>query len=107
MTHEDKELLQDLITKTTAKKLKWEEDFGDDTFVVTVGDRYAVRVWREKSNLVRHVILSRIDGTELFHFMEKPSDPLSEVFHLFEAAKQNALGLDEARQDLKSLIKNL
>jgi len=106
MEKADVDLLNQILALTRSEKVKWKEDIEDNSFSVTLKDRYAVQTW-QNSHFDVFVKITRSDGVELFSFTEPIDEPRSEIFSVFSAAKESALGIEKAREDIRKLLTEL
>jgi hypothetical protein len=98
------ELKRKLISRTISGDLKWTPDAQVDSFSAVLTSQYLVRIrWPESDTEAVFMIVDS-NGQIIVSETEGLAEPSKNIMSLWHAAKDSALGVNEALDDiLKSL----
>lgn len=95
-----------LLAKTNTRALAWKENAEEDSYSATLGRKFAIRVtWAHGDGI--DLLVSNPEDVELFRFREDEDAPPGEIFDIYKAAKNSALGLTEAMDEMLSELDRL
>ena len=100
-------LLNTLITKTLAGKLKWQETANEAVFLVSVGGNTTLRIRQEfnrSAGYYYHVLSLLDENGKLIWEIEEPSVLIEQLFVL---ARRVALKVDERVEALMETLQKL
>jgi hypothetical protein len=91
-----------LLTRTQSGLLSWTPDAEENSYSVILKPDYVARVkWPDADNFATLAILNG-KGQEIFSEQETIEEPAKGVISLWHAARNNALGVDKAFDDILS-----